>query len=122
VVIPAGSVANAATGTRAEAGHGGSVRSVIASKGQPTEALEETMNNKFDELTKGMAQSVTRRQALKKFSFGIVGMALACFGAADASQGKKTCLPDGAPCHSNNQCCSGFCEGPIGIVPIKHCF
>jgi len=38
------------------------------------------MNNKFDELTKGMAESVTRRQALKKFSFGIVGMALACFG------------------------------------------
>ena len=25
------------------------------------------MNNKFDELTKGLAQSVTRRAALKKF-------------------------------------------------------
>ncbi len=40
------------------------------------------MNNKFDELAKGMAQSVTRRQALKKFGLGLAGMALACFGLA----------------------------------------
>ena len=38
------------------------------------------MNNKFDELAKGMAQSVTRRAALKKFGVGLAGMALACFG------------------------------------------
>ena len=31
------------------------------------------MNNKFDELTKSMTQSVTRRAALKKFSLGPVG-------------------------------------------------
>jgi len=41
------------------------------------------MNNKFDELTKSMAQSVTRRQALKKFGVGLAGMALACFGLAN---------------------------------------
>src|SRR5258708_6921162 len=47
------------------------------------------MNNKFDELAKGMAQSVTRRAALKKFSAGLAGMALACFGLANtaAAQG-----------------------------------
>src|SRR6267143_3928303 len=33
------------------------------------------MNHKFDELTKSLAQSVTRRAALKKFG---VGLALAC--------------------------------------------
>ena len=38
------------------------------------------MNNKFDELAKGLAQSVTRRGALKKFGVGLVGMALAAFG------------------------------------------
>ena|ERR1051326_5588471 len=38
------------------------------------------MNNNFDELAKGMAQSVTRRGALKRFSVGLVGMALACLG------------------------------------------
>ncbi|PYJ96505.1 MAG: hypothetical protein DME23_20385 [Verrucomicrobia bacterium] len=37
------------------------------------------MNNQFDELTKGLAQSVTRRAALKKFGVGLAGMALAGF-------------------------------------------
>jgi len=44
------------------------------------------MNNKFDELTKSLAQSVTRRAALKKFGFGIAGMALACFGLANKAK------------------------------------
>src|SRR6266851_5491863 len=40
------------------------------------------MNHKFDELAKGLAQSVTRRQALKRFGVSLAGMALACFGLA----------------------------------------
>src|SRR5438876_6086030 len=46
----------------------------------------KSMNNKFDELTKAMAQSVTRRAALKKLGVGLAGMALACFGLADRTQ------------------------------------
>lgn len=38
------------------------------------------MNSQFDELTKRLAQSVTRRDALKKFSAGLAGMALTCLG------------------------------------------
>jgi hypothetical protein len=45
------------------------------------------MKSKFDELTKAMAQSVTRRAALKKFGVGLAGMALACFGLANRSRG-----------------------------------
>ena len=41
------------------------------------------MNNRFDELTKNLAQSITRRAALKKFGVGLAGMALACFGLAN---------------------------------------
>jgi hypothetical protein len=41
------------------------------------------MNNQFDEFTKSVAQSVTRRAALKKFGLGLAGMALACFGLAN---------------------------------------
>ena len=41
------------------------------------------MNNKFDELTKGMAHSATRRGALKKLGLGLAAMALACFGLAN---------------------------------------
>ena len=68
------------------------------------------MKNKFDELAKGMAQSVTRRQALKKFSLGLAGMALACFGlATGAKAAKKTCLPSGSTCSNDGECCSGNC-------------
>jgi hypothetical protein len=52
------------------------------------------MTTKFDELTKGLAQSVTRRQALKKFGVGLAGMALACFGLGNRAHagGKTSCI------------------------------
>src|SRR5215472_7565403 len=53
----------------------------------------EVMNNKFDDLAKGLAQSVTRRQALKRFSLGLAGMALACFGLADRTEATPYCPP-----------------------------
>jgi len=46
------------------------------------------MNNQFDELTKSLAQSVTRRGALKKFSLDLAGMAPACFGHPGAAVNK----------------------------------
>ena len=42
------------------------------------------MNNQFDELTKSLAQSVTRRAALKKFGLGLAA-------AVAASLGIKVC-------------------------------
>jgi hypothetical protein len=69
------------------------------------------MNNKFDELAKSMAQSVSRRQALKKFGVGLAGLALACFGLTNrAEAGKPPCLPSGTLfCNHNRECCSGLC-------------
>ena len=73
------------------------------------------MNIKFDELTKSMAQSVTRRAALKKFGAGLAGMALACFGLANnASADKGGCKTTGRSCSKNSECCSGFCVQLIG--------
>ena len=46
------------------------------------------MNNQFDELTKSLTQSVTRRAALKKFGVGLAGMALACFGLANKAKAR----------------------------------
>ena len=62
------------------------------------------MNTKFDELTKQMAQSVTRRAALKKFGVGLAGMALACFGLANRAE---------AAARNDQACqsCIGFCMG-----------
>lgn len=58
------------------------------------------MNNKFDELAKALAQSVTRRGALKKFGAGLAGMALACFGLAKRAEAAQQggCLPRGTLC------------------------
>ncbi len=68
------------------------------------------MNKKFDELTKSIAQSVTRRAALKRFGVGLAGMALACFGLANKAEATQQCLPLYYGCKSNHQCCSGRCE------------
>ena len=85
------------------------------------------MNNQFDELTKSMAQSVTRRAALKKFGVGLAGMALACFGLANKAEaapqwcdpavnycccrGCKTYLPKQSP---NYFSCVSICQGGLG--------
>jgi hypothetical protein len=74
------------------------------------------MNNKFDELTKSMAQSVTRRAALKKFGVGLAGMALGLFGLANRAEADK-CLQAGVVCYSGlrfgaikdcGRCCNGY--------------
>jgi len=69
------------------------------------------MNNSFDEFSKGLAQSVTRRRVLKNFGLGLAGLALACFGLANKASGGPTgtCGWSGDPCHNNSDCCSGLC-------------
>ena len=71
------------------------------------------MNNKFDELTMSMAQSVTRRAAFKKFGLGLAAMALACFGLTTrAEAGSKAsacgCISD-ADCNGTSHCLNGVC-------------
>jgi len=78
------------------------------------------MNDKFDELAKGLAQSGTRRQALKKFGVGLAGIALACFGVAAKAGATKTCLPDGHSCSKSTECCSGACVKFYGYASFRH--
>ena len=73
-----------------------------------TNKERETMNHQFDELTKNIAQSVSRRAALKKFGVGLAGMALACFGLANKAEAQN-CRPTGTICTRSDQCCSGKC-------------
>ena len=44
------------------------------------------MNDKLDELAKGLAQSVTRRGALKRFGVGLAGVVLAALGLANKAE------------------------------------
>jgi hypothetical protein len=98
------------------------VKSAVKDKQQHQENERKVMNNKFDELAKGMAQSVTRRAALKKFGVGLAGLALACFGLAKKAQADprqpslSACLPIGSPCSSNNQCCFRACSRGVCIL------
>ena len=87
------------------------------------------MNNKFDELTKSLAQSVTRRAALKKFGVGLAGMALACFGLANKAEagGFESCMnkcmhdcvrrliANGTPMDQATSLCNGLCEFQCGF-------
>ena len=50
------------------------------------------MNNQFDELAKNLAQSVTRRGALKKFGLGLAGLALASLGMANKANAEATTI------------------------------
>ncbi len=76
------------------------------------------MNNKFDELAIGMAQTVTRRGALKKFGAGLAGIALAAIGMTNnaqadpaAKKGYGNCNHCVAPygCSLQDQACLNFC-------------
>jgi hypothetical protein len=64
------------------------VKSVVKQQNkQQTNQEREVMNDKFDEPTKSLAQSVTRRGALKRFGVGLAGMALACLDLSWACSG-----------------------------------
>ncbi len=77
------------------------------------------MNNEFDELTKQMAQSVTRRQAFTRFGLGLASIALTCFGLANRAEAQGKCSQAGVLCFRGllsldpsgrkdcGKCCSG---------------
>jgi hypothetical protein len=69
------------------------------------------MNDKFDELAKNMARSVTRRGALKKFGLGLAGIAVASLGMTNHAQASAGCLPSGRKCPSPSSCESKCCSG-----------
>ena len=76
----------------------------------------KVMNDKFDELAKTMAQSVTRRQALQRFGVGIAGIALAWLGLADEAQAKQADKKFKCQCKNppywgcTTQDCFGACQ------------
>ena len=67
------------------------------------------MNDQFDELAKGLAQSVTRRGALKKFGVGLAGIPLATLGLENKADAAKAGKPPGSKCRNNKECASGIC-------------
>lgn len=73
-------------------------------------------SNNFDELTKNLACSTSRRQALKTILVGSVGSALGFLGLGTAQA--AGCLPNGVSCTTDNQCCSHDCfKGTCSCKP-----
>ena len=69
------------------------------------------MNHKFDELTKSMAQSVTRRAALKKFGVGLAGVVLATLGLTNKAEAVTVCnCRQGPPFGCKTQSCIRYCR------------
>src|SRR5215471_15828823 len=79
---------------------------------------ERVMNDKFDELTKGLAQSVTRRQALRRFGVGLATALLASFGLVSESEAASPCASSGQ-CRGRTRICHmGRC---VSCVPAQVC-
>ncbi len=69
------------------------------------------MNTEFDKLAKGLAQSVTRRHALKEFGVGLAGMVLACFGLPKKAEADRACVaPSWCDPSLNPCCCTSHCK------------
>ncbi len=93
------------------------------------------MNDKFDELAKGLAQSVTRRGALKKFGVGLAGLALVALGLpnqveAGGNSCKQLSCTDGFSPRWTEYACGGKPDGyahngikcyVIGKAPCGYC-
>ena len=68
----------------------------------------KVMHEKFDELAKRMARSVTRRGALKNFGVGLAGIALGALGVADRAQADDQVVCDCSyPCLGCKSCHGG---------------
>ncbi len=62
--------------------------------------------SRFDDLTKALATSTSRRHALKTIAATALGSILGLGGIGTAF---ANCKPNGIGCNTNSQCCSGGC-------------
>jgi hypothetical protein len=76
----------------------------------------------FDEWTKTLARSTSRRDALKTLAGGTVGGLLALLGVGEAAA-DDTCKPAGKKCNKSSQCCPttvanarATCNGTCGFT------
>jgi hypothetical protein len=75
----------------------------------PQRKKEKGMDSsRFDELTKALATSRSRREALKTIAATTLGSILG-LGRLGTAFGAPKCHPNGQGCDTNSQCCSGYC-------------
>ena len=75
---------------------------------QGSRGKDQTMDTRqFDTITKRLARSLPRRQALSLLGAAAFSAALGQAPAADAAE---TCRGTGKKCTANGRCCSGRCS------------
>ena len=76
------------------------------------------MNDKFDELAKNLAQSVTRRQALRRFGAGLAGVVLAIVGLPKKAEAVPKFICD---CSQPYFGCERYRQKGVFSHCIKYC-
>jgi len=67
------------------------------------------MDKQFDELSKSLANGVSRRVALRKFGIGVAGALLAAVGLSSRAEAGGSSCTTGADCGGGRVCCGGQC-------------
>ena len=68
--------------------------------------------DRFDDLTRALASTTSRRTVLKTLAGSAAGGLLALLGVHEAAA-DDTCKPTGKKCRKGAQCCSGNCEAGV---------
>jgi len=69
------------------------------------------MDKQFDELSKSLAEGVSRREALRKFGIGLAGVLLAAVGFSRSAWAGGGSCSTSTDCASSKVCCGGTCVG-----------
>jgi len=72
---------------------------------------------RFDAVTRSLAKTQSRRQALKLIGGGLAGAVFAVLGVGEATADPGGCKRNGKKCKKNDQCCSGICQNGQCVAP-----
>jgi hypothetical protein len=79
--------------------------------------------DRFDQLSRTIATTSTRRQLLRGLILGATATAIAGISpvTAEAKPPPPKCLPAGSGCRMNSKCCTGVCCGGVCCVAGQGC-
>jgi len=75
-------------------------------------------SSNFDELTRALASSTSRRQALTALFVGVLGGVLG-FGGPGTALARANCGAVGDHCTQNGECCTYTCDQTTGLCSCR---
>ncbi len=74
-------------------------------------------HDRFDDLTRALASTTSRRTVLKTLAGSAAGGLLAMLGVGDTAAAPVGCKASGKSCKRGDQCCSGVCVNGVCVTP-----